>query len=186
MRSPFLCGTILAAAINSFAGEAETRIALCLEVRTLVSNFAVERAKSLTSRIYSEVGFQVEWNARAECAKAGSIHIRIDAEAPERIEPDVLAYALPYGGWGTCIHIFYDRIAAVHHDGLLGHVIAHEVAHVLEGIVRHSSTGLLKPKWDSKDYFEMHHHALPFAEEDVELLHLGLQRRTARALAATR
>ena len=30
---------------------------------------------------------------------------------------------------------------------LLGHVLAHEIGHVLQGVARHSATGVMKGRW---------------------------------------
>jgi hypothetical protein len=60
-----------------------------------------------------------------------------------------LARAYPYEG----VHIVID-LDAVRRTAptncaatLLAHVITHEVAHVLQGIARHSSEGMMKRKW---------------------------------------
>jgi hypothetical protein len=34
-------------------------------------------------------------------------------------------------------------------------VLAHEITHVLEGTRRHSSTGIMKARWDNHDNFEI-------------------------------
>ena len=69
------------------------------------------------------------------------LRIEMDAVAPARFGPETMAYALPYGASGTTIHVFYDRVLQDHRElpaEVLGHVIAHEIGHVLEGIARHS------------------------------------------------
>ena len=59
----------------------------------------------------------------------------------------VLGYAMPYQG--RHIIIFFDRIETMQ-DALstvLGHVMVHEITHVIQGVSRHSDTGLMKPHW---------------------------------------
>ncbi len=73
-------------------------------------------------------------------------------------ESETLAYALPYAESGTTIHVFYRRIVESHRElgaEILGHVIAHEIGHVLEGIARHSPEGLMKAHWGLHDYMTM-------------------------------
>jgi hypothetical protein len=59
---------------------------------------------------------------------------------------------------------------------LLAHVMVHEIAHILQGVYRHSDNGVMKAVWTGQDYSQMRVGALPFAPEDVELIHLGLAR----------
>lgn len=53
---------------------------------------------------------------------------------------------------------FYDRVLANSRPTglpfLLGHVLAHEIGHILQGVERHSSAGVMKEKWDYRDYVE--------------------------------
>jgi hypothetical protein len=37
-------------------------------------------------------------------------------------------------------------------NGLLCHVIVHEITHVLENIDRHSAEGIMKAHWSDRDY----------------------------------
>jgi predicted metalloendopeptidase len=67
---------------------------------------------------------------------------------------------------------------------VLGHVIAHEIGHVLEGVARHSTDGLMKPHWTLQDYWRMKNRHLFFAAEDVELMHLSMQRASAGSVTA--
>jgi hypothetical protein len=66
---------------------------------------------------------------------------------------------------------------------LLAHVMTHEITHVLEGINRHSETGMMKGQWTETDYRAMAA-GLRFAPVDVALIHDGLAKRTRLADAA--
>ncbi len=98
--------------------------------------------------------------------------MQFDSSAPARFQSDALAYATPFDDSHTCIHIFYSRVlGSVPRklaSGLLGHVMAHEIAHVLERKDRHSATGVMKAHWCSSDYESMSVRPLPFAAENVE------------------
>ena len=58
---------------------------------------------------------------------------------------------------------------------MLAHVLAHEITHILQGIKRHSKTGVMKAKWSYEDIRKMTWKPLPFAEEDIRLIHLGME-----------
>src|ERR1022692_2423743 len=71
-----------------------------------------------------------------------------------------------------------ERVRQLHRNGTrlaMAHVLVHEITHVLEGISRHSSTGIMKAQWNKNDFFEMRRKPLPFAQEDVNLIYDGLK-----------
>jgi hypothetical protein len=55
---------------------------------------------------------------------------------------------------------------------------------VLEGVKRHSATGIMKEHWNADDYPEMAWKPLPFAPEHIILLHRGLDSRQVQAAKA--
>jgi hypothetical protein len=107
--------------------------------------------------------------------------------ASEYFKPGALAYAEPYG---NSIVILYDRIAAIHRantSDILGHVLAHEIVHMLRGDTAHSSVGLMKPHWTGDDYFEMMTgRRLGMTEDDIDAIHTGYASMEARAIVASR
>jgi hypothetical protein len=64
---------------------------------------------------------------------------------------------------------------------LLAYVLAHEIAHVLEQVSRHSTEGIMKANWDTHDLWYIEWRSLPFAAEDVEMIHQGIAFRTLLA-----
>ncbi len=62
---------------------------------------------------------------------------------------------------------------------LLAHVMAHEITHILEGVSRHSNSGIMRALWSEDDHKMMKKHPLSFAPEDVELIRSGLAARNA-------
>jgi len=61
---------------------------------------------------------------------------------------------------------------------LLGHVLVHEITHVLQGVSRHSEEGVMKARWNIPDFRAMEAHPLPFDRLDVLLIHAGVRRST--------
>ena len=55
---------------------------------------------------------------------------------------------------------------------------------MLEGITRHSKTGIMKALWDREDHFEIALGCLDFAPEDVDLIYHGLDARVSTIAAA--
>jgi hypothetical protein len=83
--------------------------------------------------------------------------------------------------------MFPDRVQELNRSGgpsLLAHVLVHEIAHVLEGIDRHSTSGIMTAEWNDNDFLGMRRKALRFAPEDIDLIYDGLQVRNAHLGAA--
>ncbi len=52
----------------------------------------------------------------------------------------------------------------------LGHVLTHEITHVLQGVARHSQEGVMKAQWTPKDRTEMRKRPQPFTPYDAKLI----------------
>ena len=145
---------------------------------------AIYRARGIAARILKEANVQVEFKDDERfCAALGNaITITVSVQTPDNLHPGALAYAMPFER--SRVVVFYDRIlSSVKSDAvpiLLGHVLAHEVAHMLEAAEHHSSSGVMKQKWDYRDYVEMQRKPLRFTEEDLLLIRRGMQVRAAR------
>jgi hypothetical protein len=92
---------------------------------------------------------------------------------------------MPYAQAGTRIHVLVDRLhVSVLRPGggaLLGHVLAHELAHVLEGFAYHSEAGVMKSQWDNGDLQEMSRRPLAFSAEDAAAIRSGVSKISARS-----
>jgi hypothetical protein len=85
--------------------------------------------------------------------------------------------------------VLFDRIkqiagSAVEVLTLLAHVMTHEITHLLQGISRHSQTGVMKAYWDTHDFLQMAENPLPLAPEDIDLIQRGLRQRAGGAGSA--
>jgi predicted Zn-dependent protease len=76
--------------------------------------------------------------------------------------------------------VYYDRIEPTIQvwpglaSALLSNVFAHEIAHVLQSLNRHSDTGILKAHWARDDFLMMLTHRLSFTPLDVGLIRSGI------------
>jgi hypothetical protein len=115
-------------------------------------------------------------------ARDHSIGILFVKAAPYEVrQGTTLAAARPYDK-GTTIRVFQDRIALelaplqrYGRERMLRHILAHEIVHVLEGISRHSETGLMKANWTSQDIREITGAGLHPAPEDRSLLQVRFE-----------
>ena len=140
------------------------------------------RAELVASGVFAKIGVRVHWRGFDKCPEK-TIRIEITKGTPVAEHPGALAYALPYEG--TRIVVMLDRVKVVGPDALpyvLGHVIAHEVTHILQGVVRHSDMGVMKEFWNTSDYKQMAWEPLKFAREDIALINRGLELRASSSL----
>jgi hypothetical protein len=177
---------VLAAAMGTgcWANAAtEPAVTVCMD--SFADSSTVYRAQGEASKIFTEVGVKIAWLGGRACQAGDVIHIHLLGQTPREVKPGALAYARPYQG--SYIEVFYDRVtstaepAALPH--LLAHVLVHEITHLLQGVVRHSETGIMKANWNAGDLNRMSFHPLPFAPEDVQLIRLAMQNRSARIQA---
>jgi hypothetical protein len=144
--------------------------------------------RALVSAMFARIGVRVEWRERASCpAGIGAVQVRLSHGSPGIHHSEALAFALPHQ---ATIVVFVDAVNNSNDDGLpsvMAHVLVHEITHVLEGFNRHSATGIMKARWDYQDFRDMRHKPIPFAQEDVNLIHDSLKMpRVASATALTR
>ena len=136
-----------------------------------------------------ELGVRLKWHAgdlRAahDAGPNGAVQttfgIRTVEHAPNSVTSSALASAQGLGSSGAEITVYEDRVRRflADHPTLrwvaAGYVLAHELAHVMQGIVRHSESGILKANWSSGDFTRMMYFKLAFTQSDVTLIHQGL------------
>jgi hypothetical protein len=135
------------------------------------------------SRLFGAAGVELEWHTLKSCPNTeAAIHIVFSDLTSPTDRPGALAYAYPFQT-GRVV-VFYDRVeASIPRSGLsrlLAYVMAHEIGHVLQGLSRHSETGVMKGVWNGHDRAQIQLNTLDFSLEDVDLIHLGIAAREAR------
>ena len=159
--------------------QVERQVTVCM---SSTPNPAVENgARNLASDIFAGIGVKIRWHSPSNCPAEGIV-ISFSQDTPSGLLPGALAYSLPFEG--THIVVFYDRVenrpvSIV--PRVLGHVITHEITHILQGVKRHSESGIMKATWTRIDYQQMFWEPLRFTDEDVMLIHSGLKARVDRS-----
>jgi hypothetical protein len=146
-------------------------------------------AEAIASKMLSAAGVRVHWNSgsqhhwdeQAQCATS-RLAIQIvfaHAQSPGVASREALAYTYPYANSAPQVVLNYDQMPwgpqqlEPMSSIVLAHVLVHETTHVLQRISRHSDTGIMKARWSLEDHAAMRLHPLPFAPEDLVLIHLG-------------
>jgi hypothetical protein len=160
------------------------KITVYLRNEASVPSPILARARTLASEMFAGVGVQIDWRpgqrADSELLRERAIAVCLTLDTSSELRTTVGAFATP--SEGLHITVLYQHLAwSLAKPGLapalLAHVLVHEITHLLEGIARHSESGIMKANWTSSDYYDMQTKTLPFASEDVELIHLGLAQR---------
>jgi hypothetical protein len=139
------------------------------------------QARDRAAKMFAEVRVRIDWRigrpSGRQPERGPEIVVGFMEHTPRTYRPGQLAYANLYDGHIT---VFCDRIQ----DSpgappvlVLAHVLVHEITHVLQGIDRHSVSGIMKSKWTLADFRAMASEPLPFTRLDVELIQRGIARR---------
>jgi hypothetical protein len=177
---------VLAAATGASASDAgripQRVVTACLNPE---GNAAIlNRGREVATRVLMQAFIRLKWrNDERSCIGAGNGIVVTVSSATPADQPRALAYAMPFER--THLVLFYDRVRRAAFPEvvpyLLGYVLAHEIVHMLQGVERHSASGVMKPRWDNRDYAEMLGARLKFTEDDIDLIHRGLEWRVSRA-----
>src|ERR1700693_3070132 len=143
-------------------------------------------AQLVASQLFRRIGVNLAWHNDARFCQVHpdqAIVISYSRNTPKELQPGTLAMAFPYVR--THIEIFSDRLVGVGgvvREKLLGHVLAHEITHILQGSALHSDSGLMKEHWDRAELAQMKDHYLSFTDLDVKLIYSGLPMRAGGGL----
>jgi len=168
------------------------------KIQVFVYNYAgvapatLARAEREAARIYSHTGIETEW---LECPLTPDVAAQYPAcqlpVSPARLEVRVLSRnmserlgltkatfgsaLLPEGvGFGmiaqVCAHCSEElaKGSEVMYAAILGHVMAHELGHLLLGAGSHGSTGLMHVPWYKKELENVAQGALLFTSREGE------------------
>jgi hypothetical protein len=155
------------------------------KVRVYMDNNAVQPsvlhlAEGIAHAMFAAAGVRIEWHGHppeGASPHGGALAIELASNTPDSLLPGALGFARVYEG--VHIDIFCDRLDRLAPSSkmavpLLAHVLVHEITHMLQGIDRHSESGVMKANWTASDYAEMVSSPLPFTPVDIQLIHLGL------------
>ena len=162
----------------------ELTLVVCLDSNGNTAR--IDPGRAAATVVFKRAGIQLDWRtSQRPCLAGGGIVVTVSFATPDAEHRGALAYALPYER--THIVLLYDRILeAISRPGvlsLMGYVLAHEIGHMLQGVARHSSSGIMKAHWNYLDYADMQLGRLKFTGEDITLIRDGLKRFTRPVFA---
>jgi hypothetical protein len=136
----------------------------------------VGAAEQIAQKMLADVGIEVEWRHGTPDYHGLAKVIELYLSDPDlQYKPGAMAYARLGKQSATRMEVFYNRVRDSVNEAtqpaLLAHVFVHEITHILEGVDRHSAYGVMKAAWGTEDRWRMRYQSLPFAPEDLRLLH---------------
>jgi hypothetical protein len=181
--------TALVIAAGAAGGEpvdlaGERTVTVCIEGAVPLGMAVAAQAQKIAAEMFAGIDVTIRWRRFSDGCPGKAVRISLSPETPPTLKPGAMAYALPYDG--EHIRVFYDRISKAATPSLvprlLAHVMVHEIAHILQGVDRHSDSGIMKDHWDGPDFQRMAWKALEFEPRDVDLIYRGLARRVGRMI----
>ncbi len=174
-------------------GQCADRIQVCVQPAGYVPTIVLLKAKVLTSQMLATAGVTVEWHSAGRSGCAGMqetqrVNVGFTGMTPLAQHPGALAYA--EANHGSEIVVMFDRVEhatkrSSQAPNVLAHVMTHEITHILQGVPRHSESGVMKARWSPNDFDLMEYHPLTFAAEDIELIQRGLALRAEKRAIET-
>jgi hypothetical protein len=168
-------------AMAAFSGTAwgDENVAVCVRDNAGVPVVIRTQGQEVAKHIFSTVGVIITWRCSRPADSSRLIVVKLAGAAPKDVKPGGLAYALPYEG--AHITVFYDRLQRVADapvtPSLLGHVLAHEIAHIIMGTDLHADSGVMKARWTRDDFRQMQIGLLPFTDEDISVFRVARELR---------
>ena len=151
------------------------------------------QAEQEATRIFRQAGVDNVWvecqsfkpdlNPKPECdSPAGPRHLALRIVPwSSKLRDSVFGTAfLSEEGEGTYSDVFYHAVQKLHDDwhaslaGVLGHVMAHEVGHLLLGTNAHSPTGIMRLSWQGRELRSVSMGTFLFTSEQAESMQAKL------------
>jgi hypothetical protein len=141
----------------------------------------VEQAEETAGRIYRRAGVEILWRNHAGVAGDSTyFFVRIVRSSTTLPGEDFGVAFIGSDGLGIQADVFYSGIRRVAPDSsvseadILGHVIAHELGHLLLGLGSHSDTGIMQPHWTPIQLRRLPMGALAFDKRQSETIRTRL------------
>lgn len=123
-------------------------------------------AQNVADRMSADIGISLEWKTWQPATESLQLStvMELASWTPENLGPGA----------------FLDRFEKMIYPAyILAYVMVQEITHIVEGVSRHSATGVMKAYWNLQNYCEMRLRQVSFAPEDVRLIYDNLSVRRA-------
>jgi hypothetical protein len=146
-------------------------------------------AEEEMTRIYRGIGIEITWldvRPPAKPADGLIVLIRPGLTKAERAIPEgVMGFSsgtaderrrVAYVLYGRMEQFRLEQVPPIERAKLLGHIMAHEVGHLLLPGQSHSPTGLMRGQWSRAELERAQHGRLRFTDEQAQLIRTKVSR----------
>ena len=185
MNSLLAIGIMTTLALSAIAGhiaaakEYTPSVTVHLDVKANVPFVTIMSATGFATEIFYRAGVRLAWRMGQPegTERRQPIIVEVVSNTPGSLSPGALACAEAFEG--IHVRLFYDRLQKFADSPalprFLGHVLAHEIAHILQRTDRHSPTGVMKAHWTTEDILQMSRgRLLSFEPRDIALIRQSL------------
>jgi hypothetical protein len=137
----------------------------------------VESAKETAERIYRDAGVAVAWKDQSEGAEGGTeLFVRIVRRSLNLPGEDFGIAFVGIDGRGSQADVFYSGIEQLTNNKsvkpaqILGHVMAHEMGHLLLGMNSHCSFGIMQGHWTYQQLGQMSKGIMKFDKRQAKTI----------------
>jgi hypothetical protein len=183
---------------DGHAGE-RLRFTVRISDHASVPAASLARAKAVATHVFDAIGVEPAWRecppgqaetvACAERPRPTDLFVMIVPKpmaARARVSAMMGLAVLPDRGRGSHLYVFNDRVRALSSEQqevefavILGHVLAHEIGHLLLGSNSHSSGGIMAARWFARELRRLSKGDLLFTAEEPLRIRTELLARTA-------
>jgi hypothetical protein len=193
-------------ALLTSGAEAQSILTVRVYSYLELSDNTLSNAEGKARNIFHRAGIKAEWircpTERQEedrypgCRKPREpwdviLHLVPRSMERQSVGPEAFGFALPATGGEPSTHAYVfvhraERTAMDSHRSsrpvsittLVAYVMVHEIGHVILGPNMHSSRGMMRPRWQPEDLYEMEIGGLGFPPDQARSLRLKLNERT--------
>jgi hypothetical protein len=155
-----------------------TQVSVCMKTGSFFTP-TEQRAKFEATSIFANIDVELKWVGYSDCPEE-SVRVQLSPTAVPGVSPAALACAYPFDNRSDTILLFRNRVDEMLSGRgsaagiILGHILAHEIGHVLLGTDTHATAGLMKPGWNSRDLGAMLSSRLEFSSLHSEMIRKNL------------
>lgn len=179
-RTAGLTVVLLATAQVTTASNRQVKVCM---VTGLIPFMMQHSARAQASAIYAKIGINLKWSHLSECVNDG-IRIDVEPQAAADLSPKATASAYPFSKSPQRITVYSDRVQALISGRelsapfILGHILAHEIGHVLLRTDAHADAGLMKARWTNADMSAMSRAPVAIGEMHAKMMQENVDRHT--------
>jgi hypothetical protein len=139
------------------ASQKDPQITVVVYNDAVISERVIKSAKETAGRIYHDAGVQIVWKDHGDTATGGTeLFVRIVHRSLNLPGEDFGIAFVGGDGRGVQADIFYSGIEQLTNNistgaaQVMGHVMAHELGHLLLGMNSHSNLGIMQAHWSEQ------------------------------------